>query len=139
MALLIQMLAHRLKTFLSTLKRKLHNSESIIEFLLVINSFVSVLTTENMFNDLQSTINLSHLVSKVAINLLEQWFAMVECSISPLTSSTFRDWLQQSKYRQKLVVFNYSVRRNSQRFANSKHIQGFPPIYPVKMNKPKKV
>ena len=50
---------------------KMHNSASIIEFAQVVNSFVSVLAAENFFSDLQSSSNLSLVVSKLPINLRE--------------------------------------------------------------------
>ena len=53
---------------------KMHNSTSIIEFSQVVNSFVSVLSAENFFGDLQSSSNLSLVVSKLPINLRESWF-----------------------------------------------------------------
>ena len=87
---------------------KMHNSESILDFSQVVNSFVSVLTSENFFNDLQSTSNLSLLVSKLPINMREQWFAIVERSTTPVNLLKFRDWLQQkASIHERLVFFQF--------------------------------
>ena len=57
---------------------KKHNSASIIEFAQVVNSFVSLLAAENFFSDLQSSSNLSLVVSKLPIILRESWFGFVD-------------------------------------------------------------
>ena len=57
--------------------------------------FVSVLLSEQYFSDLQSYSNLSLLVSKLPINLREQWFAFTENSKSAVNLVSFRDWLQK--------------------------------------------
>ena len=74
---------------------KMHNSESIIEFSQAVDAFVSVLSSEQYFSDLQSSSNLSLLVSKLPINLREQWFAFTENSKSAVKLVSFRDWLQK--------------------------------------------
>ena len=73
---------------------KMHNSASIIEFSQVVNSFVSVLSAEKFFSDLQSSSNLSLVVSKLPIILRESWFGFIE-RLSVVNLITFRDWLQQ--------------------------------------------
>ena len=72
----------------------MHNSASIIEFSQVVNSFVSILSAEKFFSDLQSSSNLSFVVSKLSINLRESWFGFIERH-SVVNLITFRDWLQQ--------------------------------------------
>ena len=74
---------------------KMHNSEAIIEFSQAVDAFVSVLSSEQYFSDLQSSSNLSLLVSKLPINLREQWFAFTENSKSAVNLVSFRDWLQK--------------------------------------------
>ena len=56
----------------------MHNSASIIEFSQVVNRFVSVLSAEKIFSDMQSLSNLSLVVSKLPINLRESWFGFTE-------------------------------------------------------------
>ena len=105
---------------------KMHNSESIIEFSQVVNSFVSVLSAENFFNDLQSTSNLSLLVSKLPINLREQWFAVVERSTGPVNLLTFRDWLQQkASVHERLALTNSSVVAKPEKFEKVKKHTSF--------------
>ena len=74
---------------------KMHNSDAIIEFSQIVNAFVSVLSSEGYFSDLQSSSNMSLVVSKLPINLKGQWFAFLERGTSVANLVTFRDWLQQ--------------------------------------------
>ena len=73
---------------------KMHNFASLIEFSQVVNSFVSVLSAEKFFSDLQSSSNLSLVVSKLPINLRKSWFGFIERHLV-VNLITFRDWLQQ--------------------------------------------
>ena len=87
---------------------KMHNSASIIEFSQVVNSFVSVLSAEKFFSDLQSSSNLSLVVSKLPINLRESWFGFIE-RLSVVNLITFRDWLQQkASVHERLLMSNTS-------------------------------
>ena len=56
---------------------------------------MSVLSSEQYFSDLQTSSNLSLLVSKLPINLREQWFAFTENSKSAVNLVSFRDLLQK--------------------------------------------
>ena len=105
---------------------KMHNSESILDFSQVVNSFVSVLTSENFFNDLQSTSNLSLLVSKLPINMREQWFAIVERSTTPVNLLKFRDWLQQkASIHERLVFSNSNAVQKSEKYEKVKKQTSF--------------
>ena len=87
---------------------KMHNSASIIEFSQVANSFVSILSAEKFFSDLQSSSNLSLVVSKLPINLREFWFGFIERH-SVVNLITFRDWLQQkAAVPERLLMSNTS-------------------------------
>ena len=87
---------------------KMHNSASIIEFSQLVNSFVSVLSAEKFFSDLQSSRNLSLVVSKLPINLRESWFEFIE-RLSVVNLITFRDWLQQkASVHERLLMSNTS-------------------------------
>ena len=87
---------------------KMHNSASIIEFSQVVNSFVSVLSAEKFFSDLQCSSNLSLVVSKLPINLRESWFGFIE-RLSVVNLITFRDWFQQkASVHERLLMSNTS-------------------------------
>ena len=73
----------------------MHNSDAIIDFSQIVNAFVSVLSSEGYFSDLQSSSNMSLVVSKLPIFLKEQWFAFLERGTSVANLVTFRGWLQQ--------------------------------------------
>ena len=73
----------------------MHNSEAIIELPQALVAFVSVLSSEQYFSDLQSSSTLSLLVSKLPINLREHWFAFTETSKSAVNLVSVRDWLQK--------------------------------------------
>ena len=73
----------------------MHNSDVIIEFSQIVNAFVSVLSSEGCFSDLQSSSNTFLVVSKLPIKLNEQWLAFLERCTSVTNLVTFRDWLQQ--------------------------------------------
>ena len=84
----------------------MHNSASIIELSQIVNSFVSVLSAEKF--DLQSSSNLSLVVSKLPINLRESWFGFFE-RIPVVNLITFRDWLQQkAAVHERLLMSNTS-------------------------------
>ena len=84
----------------------MHNSASIIEFSQVVNSLVTVLSAEKVFSDLQSSSNLSLVVSKLPINLRESWFGFIE-RYSVVNLNTFRDWLQQkASVHERLLMSN---------------------------------
>ena len=87
---------------------KMHNSASIIEFSQVVNSFVSVLSAEKLFSDLQSSSNLSLVVSKLQINLRESWFGFIE-RLPVVILIAFWDWLQQkAAVHERLLMSNTS-------------------------------
>ena len=88
----------------------MHNSASIIDFSQVVNSFVSVLSAEKCFSDLQSSSNLSLVVSKLPFNLRESWLGFIErLSVVNLITG-FRDWLQQkAAVHERLLMSNTST------------------------------
>ena len=94
---------------------KMYNSASIIEFSQVVNSFVSILSAEKLFSDLQSSSNLSSVVYKLSINLRESWFGFIERH-SVVNLITFRDWLQQkAAVHERLLMPNTSDAVQSER------------------------
>ena len=97
----------------------MHNSASIFEFSQVVNSFVSVLSAEKFFSDLQSSSKLSLVVSKLPLNLRESWFGFIE-RLSFVNLITFRDWLQQ-----KASVHERLLMSNTSNFAQSKKMTNF--------------
>ena len=110
----------------------MHNSEAIIEFSKAVDAFVSVLSSEQFFSDLQSSSNLSLLVSKLPINLRKQWFAFTEKSKSEVNLVSFRDWLQKkAMIHERLLLSSRQKQRqqgqqSQQRQKNvNKNLEGF--------------
>ena len=86
----------------------MHNSASIIEFSQVVNSFVSVLSAEKFFSDLQSSSSLSLVESNLPFILRESWFGFIEL-LPVVNLITFRDWLQQkAAVHERLLMSNTS-------------------------------
>ena len=93
----------------------MHNSASIIEFSQVVNSFVSILSAEKFFSDLQSSSNLFLVESNLPINLRESWFGFIERH-SVVNLITFRYWLQQkAAVHERLLMSNTSNAAQSEK------------------------
>ena len=94
---------------------KMHNSASIIEFSQVVNSFGSILSAEKFFSDLQSSSNLSSVVSKLLVNFRESWFGFIERH-SVVNLIIFRDWLQQkAAVHERFLMCNTSNAAQSEK------------------------
>ena len=95
---------------------KMHNTEAIIEFSQAVDAFVSVLSSEQYFSDLQSTSNWSLLVSKLPINLREQWLAFTENSKSAVKLVSFCDLLQkQAMIHERLLLSSTKTEKCEQK------------------------
>ena len=114
---------------------KMHNSEAIIEFSQAVDAFVSVLSSEQYFSDLQSSSNLSLLVSKLPINLREQWFAFTENSKSAVNLVSFRDWLQKkAMIHERLLLSSTKTEKceqNLKGFGEQTSLQLVSPTQPI--------
>ena len=83
------------------------------------DAFVSVLSSEQYFSDLQYSSNLSNLVSKLPKNFREQWFAITENTKSAVNLVSFRDWLQ------KKAMIHVGLLLSSTKTKNVKNLKGF--------------